>query len=351
MPNIHEGDLQRYVEAFHETYRGTAATLIPPDVRDDLVRLPLIEKGVRGVISTKSGAGYEYIPDEVGFALERGSASIEDVFLGTPPAVRKLSVTGVGLENTSMTIERVSFLNGYPFRLFGEAFVRLIDVHCEVSGWIRDVVFAELSTNRSTDYWSPEAAVRRAKDELLIAVVDLREVERKRGTTLPTLGTYLTQFREKHVLLCGDFTSGRERLIMLRELLENEGYVVTLLDDVPDEPHHDLRFKFRAIAPVVRFVVIDNSSRSGQMVELELASQLQAVTVVLNERGSDTSFMTAAPGATSSVINEAEYDARDAADVVRTQAEWAEATLARLARSYESVFPWRRPSESAKADT
>jgi hypothetical protein len=341
MGNIRDVDLGRYLDRFHETYRQTAEALLPDDVRAELLRLPLMDSGVRGYISTQYGAGYEYVPDGIGFSVHTGSGRIEDVFLQAPAAVRRLRTIGVRIANTHSTFERVSVSNLYPFRMEGDAAVRLIDFHADGIGWKRDVVFAELSSNRSLEYWSEHEAVTRAKDELLVALVDVRQLERQRGSHGATLATLVTKFRERHVLLCGDFKSGRDRLEAIRETLEGHGYVVTLLDEIPDDPYSDLRNKFRAVANVVRFVVIDNSSRGGQMVELELATQLSVVTIVLIARGSDRSFMTVASALRSSVMSEAEYGDDDIGEVLQLQTSWAEATLARLSRDYEKSFPWR----------
>ncbi|HEX9694199.1 MAG TPA: hypothetical protein VGA74_04245, partial [Actinomycetota bacterium] len=225
MANIRDEDLSRYLAVFHDIYRSTVESLIPRELQANLFRSQFLDTGVYGYISTQLGAGYEYVPGRSrGLSVNHGGARIEDLILDTPKFVRRLRATGIAMGNGVFTLERVGFSDIYPFRLHGEAFVRLVDVDMRAGRWHRHIAYAEIATDRSTEYWSETAAVVRTKDELLVALVDIRELER-RQLQASDLSTYLTTFKQKHVLLCGDFKEGRERLDLIRAALDTEGYV------------------------------------------------------------------------------------------------------------------------------
>lgn len=105
--------------------------------------------------------------------------------------------------------------------------------------WRRDIEWTELYGNRTAEFWSQVAATRRALEEVLTAVVDVREMERRNLD----LCHFPTQFRQGHVLLLGDFRKGRDRLLALAHELELLGYLPILADDIPDIREHDLRQK------------------------------------------------------------------------------------------------------------
>ena len=170
MANIRDEDLSRYLAVFHDIYRSTVESLIPRELQANLFRSQFLDTGVYGYISTQLGAGYEYVPGRSrGLSVNHGGARIEDLILDTPKFVRRLRATGIAMGNGVFTLERVGFSDIYPFRLHGEAFVRLVDVDMRAGRWHRHIAYAEIATDRSTEYWSETAAVVRAKDELLLA--------------------------------------------------------------------------------------------------------------------------------------------------------------------------------------
>lgn len=97
------------------------------------------------------------------------------------------------------------------------------------------MLYAQLFANRSEEFWSETEAVRRAKDEVLAAVFDLQQTAARHVD----LGTYLKTFKQKTVLLLGDFNRGRDRLEAIRRALGRAGYHAVLLDEIPEEPNYD----------------------------------------------------------------------------------------------------------------
>lgn len=348
MTTIRDADLERYLRVFHDTYFQTAQDILPASLRAELLRPPLIEAGgIRGYISTQLGAGYEYTGSPPsGIKVEHSSKRIEEFFLGTPRAASRLTL-GINVEGGDLLLDHVGFSGLFPFRLRHPAFIRLQAVDMDIGQWHRNIVYGEISTDRSQEFWSVENAVRRAKDELLIASVDSLQLERAAKVGALSLGDYLTDFRKRHVLVCGDFKSGRERINRIADIVRDSGYVPIILDeDVPDILSQDLRQKFRAVAPVMRFVVIDDSSAAGQMVEVELADAGRWVTIVVRLSGTTSSYMTRGAQAASQVLREIEYREDDLEVVLSDQMKWAEACLERLEQAYTPTFPWRGQEET-----
>ena len=106
-------------------------------------------------------------------------------------------------------------------------------------------------------------------------------------------------------------------------------------------PEYDLRQKLSAVAPVCRFVVVDDSSRAGHAAEIPIIEFLRVVTIVLRLRGSDSTFVNRPLDATSRVIQEVEYDENDLEQILGGSITWAERQIAALGQQYERAYPWR----------
>jgi len=136
------------------------------------------------------------------------------------------------MKGSDITLAHLTLEGGLPFHhVSTEASVRFICVRFTALGWSRDVEYAELFGNRTAEFWSePNAvrnAIRRVKDDIFLAQLDLREAE-KRSISL---AEYLKTFKEKTVLVLGDFSSaGRNRLRAIKEALDDLGYSPILLE-------------------------------------------------------------------------------------------------------------------------
>jgi hypothetical protein len=119
-----------------------------------------------------------------------------------------------------------------------------VDVDLSYRNWRRHVRFAEIYSYRTSDFWSEAHAIRRAKDEVLTASFDLRAAEARNVG----LSAYLAGFKEKTVLVLGDFKAGRDRLSAIKAAVARLGYLPICLDEIAEEPNYDLRHKFQAVA-------------------------------------------------------------------------------------------------------
>lgn len=338
VPTVTDDGMRDYLEAFHRTYRLAVEEKVPADLRSALARAERLSDGVIGYISTQFGAGFEYVSD-AGVAIRKGSRRVEDLLFDAPASIRK-SGPMMSIGGSNCGIGRLTLEGAFPVRLTEEnASVRLWEMRAKAGHWVRDVEWAELFGSRTDSFWSVEMATHRALEEILGAVVDAREMERRQLD----LGEFLDRFRQRRVLLLGDFQTGRDRLAEVGTELEQLGYLPIFADDIPDVREHDLRQKVLLLALTCRFIVIEDSSPAGQLAEVPIVEMARAVAIVLRRRGSHSSWMTVGPSHTSSVIQEVEYDDTSLRTVISDGTQWAETQLERLGRTFDERLPWRHP--------
>jgi hypothetical protein len=243
--NITEAQLLDYLRVFHDEYTGSVERFVPEDVRGRLLRLSLLPTtAVIGYVSTQFGAGYEYVDGDSPPSTRRSSSRIEDLFVNGPNWLRGHGPM-LAIGGPYITIQGGTFVGGFPFRFtVPDGDVQFIDATFKAGRWSRHVRYAHLFANRDQAFWSEAEAVRRAKDEVLQAAFDIQQ-SAARGVDL---GTYLTDFKQRTVLLLGDFRQGRDRLERIKASVAQLGYRAVLLDELPEEPNYDLRQKFQAVA-------------------------------------------------------------------------------------------------------
>lgn len=345
MANVTEQEMENYLRTFQDEYVRSVEQYIPQELRKRLLRYSLLPTSVLGFVSTQLGAGYEYRTGEPGIKVERHSRRIEEIFVGGPPWLAKLGpMFAIGGTNTGFA--RLTLEGAFPFRFTSEAAdVDFYEVRFKAGTWQRDVLYAHLFANRLAEFWSEAEAVRRAKDEVLTAQLDLHQL----AVLSIDLGTYLRRFKERTVLVLGSFDQGRSRLEAIRDSLTRAGYNAVLLDEIPEQPSYDLRQKFQAVAAVCRFLVFEDSNPSGHIAEMVLGSQLDSIRIILREGERKSTFMTQGLGLTSTVVREWSYAPEDL-DVVLVEAvEWAEGTFAELAKQRQTVYPWLAPDEPSES--
>lgn len=339
MTTVSDAEMLAYLGAFHETFREAAESQVPGDLRSYLVRLTQMSKGVVGYISTQFGAGYEYLGSDGQTVIKKGSRRVEDLLFDAPRSVRR-SGPMISIGGPKSGIGRLTLEGAFPVRLLtNESSVTLRDLRAKVGSWVRDVDYAELFGNRSSQFWSRGEATRRALEEVLTAVVDAREMERRQLD----LGDFLKRFRQRRVLLLGDFKDGRARLERLAEQLEGLGYLPLFADEIPDLREQDLRQKIMLLALACRFVLIEDSTKAGQLTEVPLVELVRQVTIILRASGARSSFMTAGVSQTSAVVLEREYDDGTIEAVLAESVRWAEEQLERLGDVFDEQLPWRQP--------
>jgi hypothetical protein len=303
VPNVTDSQMEAYLQTFHDEYIRAVEQFIPPDERQRLQRYSLLPAKVTGYVSTQFGAGYEYEIGEAELSVRHGSGRIEDLFLGAPAwLARQPPMILVGSGNG---IARLTIQDAFPFRLAGErSGLTLSEVSFVAGTWRRIVLYAQLSGNRGEEFWAEAQAVRRARDEVMVALLDLQQGA-ARGLDL---GTYLRTFKARTVLVLGDFTAGRARLEAIRASLVRLGYDAVLLDEVPEDLNYDLQQKFQAVGPVCRFLVFEDSTPSGHLVEMTLAASFNPIAIILREGTSKSTFMTQGLELTSKVAQEWTYE-------------------------------------------
>jgi hypothetical protein len=224
-----------------------------------------------------------------------------------------------------------------------EASVRMHDCQFEVRPWARKVSAAELYGNRTAEFWSESRALASAKDEIIVALVDVEGSERRSQN----LSDYLRSAKQRQVLVLGDFSPpGRSRLTRIEDELRLLGYEPIRLDQIPDEPTHDLRQKFLVMALVCRFCVFDDSSRSGHIAELENARIASVPMLVLRLAGTGSTYMTRGMELDSRMVRECEYTQDSITAVLAEGAVWVEALLAERGQELDKRYPWRDDTDA-----
>jgi hypothetical protein len=332
--------MKAYLGTFHDEYVTTVERYIPSDRRKGLIRYSLLPTSVVGYVSTQLGAGYEYVAGDLGVSIRRSSKRVEELFVGGPSWLSRVGpMFSIGGWNTG--IQGLTIEGAFPFRFVDEsADIYFYEVRFKAGLWKRDVLYAQLFADRREEAWSETQAVRRAKDEVLAALFDIRQS----AAQDVDFGTYLQQFKARNVLILGDFRRGRDRLEAIREELAAIGYSGVLLDEIPEVPDYDLRQKFQAIASVCRFLVFEDSTPSGHIGEMFLAGHLDSIRIVLREGEQKSTFVTQGMGLTSKVVREWRYDASSLSAVLAEAVAWAESLVGDLAEKRRGVYPWRTDS-------
>lgn len=337
--NVTEDEIRNYISVFHSTLQETACEFLPVVFRPKLLHLSLLPARIVGYVSTQFGIAIEYVPaTATSIETVRGGARVEDLIFRPPKAVRKRApFFGLGRRNLNVDDARCPGM--LPVRLSNEGSRTILrNAESWEGSWRRRVFYAEIDGNRRAENWTATKAVSKAKDEVLAALVDIRCAER----TALEVSEYVARLREKRVLLLGAYDGeGNTRLAALAKGLEQLGYEPFLVRDVPDSPEQDLRQKVLLLGSLSRFVVADDSSPSGHLVEMELCRTSGWITVVLRARGTGSSWMTAGLSLASNVIREVPYDPSDPTPALSVSLAWAEARIAELRADFRNTYPWR----------
>jgi hypothetical protein len=350
--NVTAREFRSYLETFHSTLETTAVQFLPPDLVHSLFHLSFLPFGVRGYVSTQFGVAFEYVPSALGIDVIKRGRRIEDLFFG-PPASFKRQFADRGAffmlrDGAKLLLSQVSVVNEpRPIRLNDvNNQVTLIKCHFDALGWSRDVAGAEIFGNRSASFWSLELAVARAKDEVLAALVDVNKAAAHR---IP-IAEYVNTKKQKSVLVLGDYSrEGMGRLETICQCVADLGYEPILVKDVSDIFGSDLQQKITVIGGLARFVLIDDSSRSGHLVEVQIALQSRWVTVLLHSEGHRASSMTAGLSFTSKVFSEQDFDLLAPCAGVERAVVWAESELKDLGE-YKRLYPWDDTSLECPSD-
>lgn len=331
--------LHRYIEKFHNTLDSTAQEFLPPQYKLKLLHTSILPARITGYVSTQFGVAIEYEKaPEISIHIIKGSERVEDLFFKVPKLLYRYPplVTAAG-KNT--IFNKARFSGSFPLLLNSEeASVLYIETYFEIKTWNRKIQFAEFFGNRNAENWSTEKAISCAKDEVLVALLELKRAEARNLA----FSDYLTKFKEKRVLVLGDYKDeGLERLDNIAKSLEKKGYEPILVKDIPGNPYHNLKQKVLTIGLHSRFVVIDDSSTSGHLVEYEACRNNELVMILLHADGQRGTYMTAGASCTSNIIFDISYNPSCPLQAIEEATSWAEAKLKELKINYNQLYPWR----------
>ena len=340
--NITEAGIKKYIEAFNAALEEESNRFFTEEEANHLLHKSLLPAKIVCYVSTQYGVGIEYIKSENNtIETVRGSTRIEDLFVQAPKKIRKtgpmfnIAASGVGFSGLTLA-------GGFPFRLTTtDANVTFRDVRFSADSpkWERNVDYAEIYSERDEVRWSIEAAQNRAKDEVLSALFLKQKAENQKQK----IDEYISNFHKKSVLLLGSYdTEGEKRLEAIAKVVSDLGYEPVLIKDIPDFEHYDIPQKVTAIGAICRIILIDDSSPSGHLSEVEICRNNRWITVLFRDKGKGASWMTAGASITSNVILEKEYDYKNPDSTVKEAVEWAENKIKELKIALNELYPWRK---------
>jgi hypothetical protein len=340
--NLVERTFKEYLEVFHSTLSKSADEYFPANLSHKLLHLSFLPAQITGYVSTQFGIGFEYIPaKETSIKIVIGGVRVESLFV--KPFI-PLSESGAmfGIEGVDCLISgiKINIKTLLPVKLLKEpSNVSIKEVCFEFGSQRKIVTYAELYSNRNIESWSREKAIIRAKDEVLAALVELNRSQVKNIS----LDEYISVYKERTVLLLGDYDeTGLQRLQVIKDTLKELGYEPLLIKDIPDHPYQDISQKVIAVGAVSKFIVVDDSSKSGHLSEIEICKQNRWITILLRADGIGGTWMTAGASAFSNVILEKSYSLNSLTKDILEATLWAEKTIEELKKILSDIYPWRK---------
>ncbi|MBI4833445.1 MAG: hypothetical protein HY811_01310 [Planctomycetes bacterium] len=335
--NVSEIEFKQYLETYHKTLEETVNKFLPKEYVTKLWSFAIQPSHIIGYLSTNFGIGYEYVPGKNDIQIVRGSSRIEDLFLKTTKQIRNIKSRGiVAYGSGTIILDSGQFKNIYPFSLESlNARIRIFNTTCEALNWKRYIALGEIFGNRKKDFWTTELAITRAKDEILIALTDISQTKKYQVS----IDDFVKQRKAETILIIGDY-SREQRLREIAAALSKR-YTPILVKDIPDSLYQDIRQKAITIGSVSRFVIVEDSSPSGHLRELDDCKNNDWITVILREQGQKSTFMTAGISNTSTIMKEFEYTTDSLNNVIENAIKWAEETIVTRKKQMIAQYPWR----------
>jgi hypothetical protein len=174
---------------------------------------------------------------------------------------------------------------------------------------------------------------------VLAALVEVQQAEHS-GISLDQ---YIAKYKARTVLVLGDYgIEGIVRLDAIVKELKSLNYKPILIKDIPDHPHQDILQKVVAVGAIARFVIVDDSSSSGHLMEIPICKQNNWITILMRLEGKGGSWMTAGSSSFSNVILELPYDRDNIRDALIEGTKWAEEKIRSLEQTLSGIYPWRQ---------
>lgn len=350
--------MRNYINGFRSEYLKAMLDL-PIEVQSRLAFRDLLENGrAVGMISSVYRSGIEFRIDGGDDHVTKSYTNpVINILLPMHLPPRRTKYGAAIGPGTSLTFEQCTFEKGAPVLCDGgTAFLWRCDLQGSsalgMSGLKAEVVaansdigegfgrrriaYARLIGSNSSELWTGSLGRSDAQKSLLRAQV---EHLLNQGKHAP-----FRQLTEMAVLILGDFSAdGRERLKSLRSLISNEGYQPTFVDEIEDVPQHSLHTKVVTLASVCRFVVVDDSSRSGHLTEIGLLRNVDTPIIHLQEEGSDTSSMTLGLDFRGSHFLTRTYTDASLRLILHDCVQWAEQRIRDTEKQFNEVYrSWRQ---------
>jgi hypothetical protein len=346
--------LKLYLETFHSSLRASATRFLPAGLANSTTHMAQLPARLTAYVSTQHGVAIDYDPNPadsgagpIPVEVIVGSLRVEHLVLRHAGAPRAMLRSTRLLDVQGLNWLWVGIHLGGPFEVRTGA--HIVFDRCLFSWeergrqvWSWGTSWLEIYGDRNADDWTPTKAVERAKDEVLSALFEYHRAQSK-GLSLKE---YYAKHRERSVLVLGSYSDeGMTRLRAIEHRLAELGYEPILLCDVPDQDAQTLEQKVVMVGSLSRFVILDDSEKSGQLAELALCKTNGWVTVVLQPSGHPSSAMSAAASALSNVIRETPYELGFIASALTSSVEWAEAKRVAIGRTLHAAYPWIIPRE------
>ncbi len=100
-------------------------------------------------------------------------------------------------------------------------------------------------------------------------------------------------FLEKFVPVLGSYKGKRLRFLQkISSILQDSGYIPIRMDKMKKPDFDTARHKLHTYLSTSCFAIVDDSTPSGAIVELEYSRNVGAITVILRPKGKKSSWMT-----------------------------------------------------------
>jgi hypothetical protein len=260
-------DLRAYIEVFHQSLHAAALQYLPPSHESILLRhTSMLPSRISAYVSSQFGLAIEYEPAATtSIQVHTGPDRVEDLLLRTPGWVREVAPMFT-IDGPNYSLRKRPLTRGYPFRLTSErAALTLEEVSIQLGPWKRFIAYAEVHGRLEGGDWTVEKAHSRARSEVLLGLVRLRQAAARQLSVTK----YLEQFQEKIVLLLGEENeAGRARLARMSESLRSFGYEPLCLADIPGQPAQTMLESIATLAAEARFVLVDESRAAQARLDL-----------------------------------------------------------------------------------
>jgi hypothetical protein len=252
----------------------------------------------------------------------------------------------LGVEDSEVLLAHAELLDQKDvFGLRGSQFdVTIFQSRIGAGLGLRRIEFARLRGDGSPNAWTIREAEREVDLILLRARTEMLLDERRHAP--------FSWLAKNAALVLGDFSEvGRRRLEAIRLALRREGYLPVLADEIEDIPQQTIREKVLTLASVCRFVVVDDSSRSGHLTEMAMVEQVNTPTIVLRLKGSFSSSMTLGIEGPTSNMKLYQYDEEILIETLKEGITWVEELIERKERYFNQEYrSWRTSGNKPSAD-